>query len=105
MFGRLKDRRGIATRYDRCAKTFLSAVALAAFLMFWLCRSMRLAPIPPVAVQATLLFFPLSIPRPPHDIIQARHRGIKIRHDPVQLALVSFLLQLTRSTTWLQVVS
>ena len=30
MFGRLKDWRRVATRYDRCAKTFLSAVALAA---------------------------------------------------------------------------
>ena len=28
MFGRLKDWRRVATRYDRCAKTFLSAVAL-----------------------------------------------------------------------------
>ncbi len=36
MFGRLKDWRRIATRYDRCAKTFLSAVALAATVMFWL---------------------------------------------------------------------
>lgn len=36
MFGRLKDRRRVATRYDRCAKTFLSAVALAATVMFWL---------------------------------------------------------------------
>lgn len=36
MFGRLKDWRRVATRYDRCAKTFLSAVALAATLMFWL---------------------------------------------------------------------
>ena len=30
MFGRLKDWRRVATRYDRCAKTFLSAVASAA---------------------------------------------------------------------------
>ncbi len=36
MFGRLKDWRRIATRYDRCAKVFLSAVALAATVMFWL---------------------------------------------------------------------
>jgi hypothetical protein len=36
MFGRLKDWRRIATRYDRCAKTFLPAVALAATVMFWL---------------------------------------------------------------------
>ncbi len=36
MFGRLTDWRRVATRYDRCAKTFLSAVALAATVMFWL---------------------------------------------------------------------
>ena len=28
--------RGKAVRYDRCAKTFLSAVALAATVLFWL---------------------------------------------------------------------
>ena len=36
MFGRLEDWRRVATRYDRCAKTFLSAVALAATVMVWL---------------------------------------------------------------------
>ena len=36
MFGRLKEWRRVATRYDRCAKTVLSAVALAATVMFWL---------------------------------------------------------------------
>ena len=36
MFGRLKDWRRIATRYDRCPKVFLSAVAFAATIMFWL---------------------------------------------------------------------
>ena len=36
MFGRLKDWRRVATRYDRCAKTIRSAVALAATVMFWL---------------------------------------------------------------------
>jgi transposase len=36
MFGRLKDWRRIATRYDRCPKVFLSAVALAAVVIFWL---------------------------------------------------------------------
>ncbi|SNT36659.1 transposase, IS4 family [Tropicimonas sediminicola] len=30
MFGRLKDWRRVATRYDRCPKVFLSAIALAA---------------------------------------------------------------------------
>jgi len=36
MFGRLKDCRRIATRYDRCPELFLSAIALAATVMFWL---------------------------------------------------------------------
>lgn len=36
MFGRLKDWRRVATRYDRCPKVFLAAVALAATVMFWL---------------------------------------------------------------------
>jgi transposase len=35
-FARLKDRRRVATRYDRCPKVFLSACALAAVVMFWL---------------------------------------------------------------------
>jgi transposase len=36
MFGRLKDWRRIAMRYDRCAHTFLSAIALAAAFIFYL---------------------------------------------------------------------
>lgn len=36
VFGRLKDWRRIATRYDRCPKVFLSAIALAATILFWL---------------------------------------------------------------------
>lgn len=36
MFGRLKDFRRIATRYDRRADTFASAVALAATVTYWL---------------------------------------------------------------------
>ncbi len=36
MFARLKDWRRIATRYDRCSKVSLSAVALAATVIFWL---------------------------------------------------------------------
>ena len=36
MFGRLKDWRRIATRYDRCPELFLSAIALAATVLFWL---------------------------------------------------------------------
>ena len=36
LFARLKDWRRIHTRYDRCAHTFLSAVAFAAAFLFWL---------------------------------------------------------------------
>lgn len=36
LFGRLKDWRRIATRYDRCAHTFMSAIAIAATVCFWL---------------------------------------------------------------------
>ena len=36
LFGRLKDWRRIATRYDRCAHAFYSAVCLAASVIFWL---------------------------------------------------------------------
>lgn len=35
-FGRLKDWRRIATRYDRCAHTFFSAICIAAIVTFWL---------------------------------------------------------------------
>jgi len=36
MFGRLKDWRRIATRYDRCAQIFLSAIQIAAVVIFYL---------------------------------------------------------------------
>ena len=36
MFGRLKDWRRIAMRYDRCAHTFMSAICLAATILFWI---------------------------------------------------------------------
>jgi transposase len=36
MFGRMEERRRIATRYDRLAKNFLSAIALVATVCFWL---------------------------------------------------------------------
>ncbi len=36
MFGRLKDWRRVATRYDRCPQAFFSAIALAATVIFWL---------------------------------------------------------------------
>ena len=35
MFDRLKDRRRVATRYDRCPRVFLSAIALAALVIYW----------------------------------------------------------------------
>ncbi len=38
-FGRLKDWRRIAMRYDRCAHTFMSAILLAATVLFWINES------------------------------------------------------------------
>ena len=35
-FARLKDWRGIAIRYTRCGDFFLSAIVLAASVIFWL---------------------------------------------------------------------
>ena len=36
LFAKLKDWRRIATRYDRCAHTFISAIYIAATVIFWL---------------------------------------------------------------------
>lgn len=36
IFGRLKDWRCVATRYERCPKVFQSAIALAATVIYWL---------------------------------------------------------------------
>jgi transposase len=36
MFGRFKDWRRIAMRYDRCAHTFFSAICIAAPVIFYL---------------------------------------------------------------------
>ncbi len=36
MLGRLKDWRRVHTRYDRCAHTFMSAITIAATVIFWL---------------------------------------------------------------------
>ena len=36
LFNKLKNWRRVATRYDRCPVVFLSAIALAATVMFWL---------------------------------------------------------------------
>ncbi|SDX01041.1 Transposase DDE domain-containing protein [Litoreibacter albidus] len=35
-FGKLKDWRRIATRYDGCPELFLSTIALTAIVLFWL---------------------------------------------------------------------
>lgn len=36
MFGKLKDWRRVHTRYDRCAHTFMSAICIAAIIIFWI---------------------------------------------------------------------
>jgi len=39
MFAKLKDWRRIATRYDRCAHTFFSAILITATIIFWIPKS------------------------------------------------------------------
>ena len=39
MFGGLKDWRRVATRYDRCAHTFISAILIAAIVLWWISES------------------------------------------------------------------
>ncbi len=39
LFAKLKDWRRIATRYDRCAHTFFSAICIAATVIFWINES------------------------------------------------------------------
>jgi len=36
MFGKIKDWRRIHPRYDRCARTFMSAICIAATVIFWI---------------------------------------------------------------------
>ncbi len=36
MFGRLKDWRRVATRYDRCAHIYFSSICIAATMIFWI---------------------------------------------------------------------
>jgi transposase len=36
MFGKLKDWRRIATRYDRCAHTFRAAITIAFIVIWWI---------------------------------------------------------------------
>jgi transposase len=36
MFGRLKGWRRVHARYDRCAHTFMSAICIAAIVIFWI---------------------------------------------------------------------
>ncbi|WP_198912723.1 hypothetical protein [Acetobacter musti] len=36
LFGKPRDWRRIATRYERCAHTFFSAICLAATVIFWM---------------------------------------------------------------------
>lgn len=43
---RLKDFRRIATRYDKLARNFLSAIALATLVAFWLCLEPKVSTAP-----------------------------------------------------------
>ena len=48
MFCRLKDFRRLATRYDKRADTFLSAILLAAAITWWINSSRTLDPVHPL---------------------------------------------------------
>ena len=77
MFGRLKDWRRIATRYDRCAHTFFSAVCIAATVAFSLSS---MGPEPSALLHlmshaAHLQHFETSALRPCWRVLQLR-RGI-----------------------------
>ena len=39
MFGRLKNWRRVATRYDRCAHTYFAAILIAAIVIYWINES------------------------------------------------------------------
>jgi len=52
MFGRLKHWRRIHTRYDRCAHTFMSAICIAATIIFWINQSVLILDRPMCLVQA-----------------------------------------------------
>jgi transposase len=58
MFGRLKDWRRVATRYDRCPTTFFSAIALAATVIFWLCST---SPDPSTTLAPDLAFVDIQL--------------------------------------------
>ncbi len=49
MFAKLKDWRRIAMRFDRCAHTFLSAIQIAAVVIFWI--NQCVLPLGPVEIQ------------------------------------------------------
>jgi len=36
VFARIKDWRRVATRYDRCAHTYMSAICIAAIFCYWI---------------------------------------------------------------------
>ncbi|TCS28542.1 DDE family transposase [Acetobacter aceti NBRC 14818] len=46
MFAKLKDWRRVATRYVRCAHTFMSAIHIAASFIFWLLRALVWTTVP-----------------------------------------------------------
>ena len=55
MFGRLKDWRRVATRYDRCPRAYFSAIALAATVIYWLCvLSLAIRQMPSLTIQCSL---------------------------------------------------
>ena len=60
MFGKIKDWRRVATRYDRSPTVFLSAIMLAAIVIFWLCV-------------LSLIRFEVSIEAPAYCVLLKSH--------------------------------
>ena len=67
MFGRLKDWRRVATRYDRCPTVFLSAIALAATAVLAMSPEPRVRPL---SRKKRFILTP-SVPRPVRGAIVA----------------------------------
>lgn len=49
ILGRLKGWRRIRTRYDRCAHIFMSAICIAATIIFWLTQGVLILAIQAIA--------------------------------------------------------
>lgn len=88
MFGHLEYWRRVATRYNRCAHTFMSAIALAATVLFWLpCHesSCSLWLLPRLAERRT---FWLSKPEGRKEAAMNHHAGLDLSMETTHICVV-----------------